>query len=77
MRTYNYLEAQKNFASVLNFALTQEVIIKEKNGRRFKIILVDEVANRSPFEVSGINTDISTNEVLEFLRESRSSSPLV
>ena len=72
MRTYNSLEAQQNFSSILNLALTQDVIIKEKNGRRFKITSMKEVENQSPFEVSGINTDISTTEMMDFLKESRS-----
>jgi hypothetical protein len=71
MRTYNYLEVQQNLSSILNLALTQEVIVKEKNGRRFKIMPVNGVADRSPFEVSGINTVISTSEMMDFLRESR------
>ena len=74
MKTYNYLEAQQNLSSILNLALTQEVIVKEKNGRKFKITPVNEVTNKSPFEVPGINTDISTSEVIGFLRESRSNS---
>ena len=74
MRTYNYSEVQQNLSSILNLALTQEVIVKEKNGRRFKITPVNEVTDKSPFEVSGIDTEISTSEMMDFLRESRSQS---
>jgi len=71
MKTYKSSEVQRNFSSILNLALTQEVIVREKNGRRFKITPVKEPINKSPFEVSGINTDISTNEMMIFLKESR------
>ena len=74
MRTYKYSEVQQNFSSILNLALTQEVIVRGKSGRRFKIIPIKGVINKSPFEVSGINTDISTNEIIDFLKESRSYS---
>ena len=71
MRTYNYSEAQQNFSTILNLALTEEVFIKERNGRRFKITPVEVVVNKSPFDVPGINTDISTSEMISFLKESR------
>ena len=74
MRTYNCLEAQQNLSSILNLALTQEIIVREKNGRRFKITPVKEVTDKSPFEVPGINTDISTSEMMNFLQESRNYS---
>lgn len=71
MRTYTYLEVQRNFSAILNVALTQDVIIKKKDGRKFRIIPVVENEGQSPFEISGINTDISTDEMLGILRESR------
>ena len=72
MRTYNYSEVQQNLATVLNTAFTQDVIVREKNGRRFKIIHIKENINQSPFEVVGINTDITTDEIVTILKQSRS-----
>ena len=73
MKTYDYSEAQQNFSSILNLALTQDIIIKEKNGRRFRITPVKDVVNKSPFEyISGINTDMTTEEIIEFMKQSRS-----
>ena len=71
MRTYNYSEVQQNFSSILSLSLTEEVIVKEKNGRRYRITPIETTANKSPFDVQGINTDISTDEMIDFLRESR------
>ena len=71
MRTYNYLEAKQNFSTVLNTALTQDVIVRKNNGQRFRIIPIKENINQSPFEVSSINTNITTEEVVETLKQSR------
>ena len=71
MRTFNYLEAQQNLSAVLNTALKQDVIVSKGNGQRFKIIPIKENTNHSPFEISGINTDITTEEVVETLKQSR------
>ena len=71
MRTFKYLEAQQNFSAVLNTALTQDVVIRKRNGQKFRIIPVKENINQSPFEVSGINTNMSTEEIVEILKQSR------
>lgn len=71
MRVYNYSEARQNFASLLNTALKEEVIIKRKDGSKFKIVSMSESKTDSPFNVKGINTDIQTEEILDILRESR------
>jgi len=71
MKIYNYSDAQQNFAAVLNTALTQDVIVKRKNGQQFKIIPVKENMNQSPFDVLGINASITTEEIVKTLKQSR------
>jgi len=71
MRIYNYLEVQQNLSAVLNIALTQDVVVRKQNGQRFRIIPVEENMNQSPFEVASINTDITTEELVEILKQSR------
>ncbi|MDR1729576.1 MAG: hypothetical protein LBR52_02830 [Prevotellaceae bacterium] len=71
MRIYNYLEAQQDLSAVLNTTLSQGVIVRKRNGQRFKIIPVKENMNQSPFDVSGINTDITTEKLVETLKQSR------
>jgi len=71
MRIYNYLEAQQDLSAVLNTALTQDVVVRKQNGQRFIIIPMKENLNHSPFEVSGISTDITTEELIETLKQSR------
>lgn len=71
MRVYNYLEAQQDLSAVLNTALTQDVIVRKQNGQRFKISPIKENIDHSPFDVAGINTNITTEELVETLKQSR------
>ena len=59
MKVYNYSEARQNFATVLNTALKEEVIISRKDGSIFKIISMykDKKKGKSPLEdIKGIKT---------------------
>ena len=71
MKTYSYSEVQRNLSTILNTALTQDVIIRKRDGRKFKIIPITENANQSPFEVPGINTSVSTKDIVDILKQSR------
>lgn len=72
MKIYSYTEARKDFSKLLSIALGQDVIIREKNGQKYKIVPVsDKEENKSPFDVKGIKTDLSINEILEAIKESR------
>ena len=74
MRIYNYSEARQNFTSVLNTALKEEVIIRRKDGSRFKIVPIDKgrKKGKSPLEgIKGIKADVTTRELLEIIREGR------
>ena len=74
MRVFNYSDARQNFTTVLNTALKEEVVIKRKDGSRFKIIPLDtgKDKGKSPLEgIKGINADITTQELVEIIREGR------
>ena len=74
MRVYNYSEARQNFATVLNTALEEEVIITRKDGSKFKLVSIRENKKKgnSPFEgIKGINTNISMDDILTAIKESR------
>jgi antitoxin Phd len=71
MRVFNYSEARQNFASLLNMALKEDVVITKKDGSRFKIIPISNTQVKSPFDVQGIKSNIKTDEILDFIRESR------
>ena len=42
MKVYNYSEARQNFATLLNTALKEEVIIARKDGSKFKLVSINE-----------------------------------
>jgi hypothetical protein len=71
VKTYKYSEARQNFLTVLNTALKEEVFITRKDGSKFKLIAVNKKEKKSPLDIEGINTDISTKEIIEIIRECR------
>jgi antitoxin (DNA-binding transcriptional repressor) of toxin-antitoxin stability system len=73
MRVYNYSEARQNFTTVLNTALKEEVIIRRKDGSRFKIVPIEKKEKtKSPLEgIKGIKANVATSELVEIIREGR------
>jgi len=73
MRIYNYSEARQNFTNVLNTALKEDVIIRRKDGSRFKIVPIAEVKKgKSPLEgIKGVKANITTAELIDIIREGR------
>ncbi len=74
MKIYKYSEARQNFLAVLNMSLKEEVIITRKDGTRFKIIPIKDKKKKSPFDVEGIDTDITTQEIVDIIRDGRENS---
>lgn len=72
MKIFTYSEARKLFADVLNYALTERVIIKRQNGDTF--VLTKYLKPSSPFDVKGINASISAEEIVSAIRDSREFS---
>lgn len=69
MKVYTYSEARQRLSSILNIARTEEVIIKRRGGETFSIIFRKSV--KSPFDVPGIQTKATTNDILDAIKESR------
>ena len=69
MKVYTYSEARQRFSDVLNTARSEEVIIKRRGGETFSIIY--RKSKKSPFDVPGIQTKATTNDILAAVRESR------
>jgi antitoxin Phd len=70
MTTYTYSKARQNFSHVLDQARKKgEIYIKRKDGSLFVLKPFSKAG--SPLDVSGIDIDISKNEILEYLREIR------
>ena len=74
MKVYNYSEARQNFATVLNTALKEEVIISRKDGSKFKLVSIheDKKKGKSPLEdIKAIKANVAMHDILEAIRESR------
>lgn len=71
MTVFTFSNARQNFASLLDTASkTGEVLIKRQDGRVYS--LRQKTTKRSSLEVKGINTKITTQELINIIRESRS-----
>jgi hypothetical protein len=71
MQVYNYSEARKNFATVLNVALKEDVIIARRDGSRYKIMAVEKKNKKSPLDIPGIKTAITMQEIVDAVQECR------
>jgi hypothetical protein len=71
MKVYTYSEARQKLAELLNQALQEEVLIRRRDGATFSVI--SKRKKRSPFDVKGIKTTVSTQDMLDAIKESRES----
>ena len=70
MDVYTYSEARQKLSSVLDKAeSTGKVLIRRKDGRTYA--LTPERPAASPLDVSSIEADISTREVVTLVRDQR------
>jgi PHD/YefM family antitoxin component YafN of YafNO toxin-antitoxin module len=77
MAVYNYGEARQKFSAVFNTALKEDVIIKRRDGSKFKLISINENKMNqdkriSPLEnIKGIKTNITMKEILDAIKHGR------
>ena len=70
MFVYTYSDARQNLATVLNNAKkTGKVIIRKKDGSQFA--LTPEISDKSPLDVPSINCDITIDDILTSIDDSR------
>jgi len=71
MLVFDVTEFAQNTTKIFNSALTDEVIINNNDGNSYKILPVKQTG-KSPFEdIPRIKLDITTQEIVEILHESR------
>jgi hypothetical protein len=70
MKSFTYSEARQNLSKLLALAQNEEIEIRRKDG---SVFLLRSKRNefKSPFDVPGIETAVTTSEVLDAVRESR------
>lgn len=70
MKVFTYSEARQNFAKLLIIAQKEEVEIRRKDGAIFSLTSKKK-KSRSPFDVPGIKTKATTQDILNAVRDSR------
>ncbi|MDZ7761746.1 MAG: type II toxin-antitoxin system Phd/YefM family antitoxin [Desulfovermiculus sp.] len=70
MQVFTYSEARQKLAMILDQAeTTGKVLIRRKDGRTFA--LVPEKMVSSPLDVPSIKAKITTQEIVDIIREGR------
>ena len=70
MKVYTYSEARQGLASLLEQARQEGAVgIRRKDGQIF--VVKPEPASGSPLDIEGVGLDVTTQEIIEFIRESR------
>jgi prevent-host-death family protein len=69
MKVYTYSEARQRFTEVLNIAREEEVIIKRRDGETFTIVF--KKTSKSPFDIPGLKTKATTEDILAAIKDSR------
>jgi len=70
MQVFTYSEARQKLAMILDQAENNgKVLIRRKDGRTFA--LVPEKVASSPLDVPSIKAEITTQEIVDIIREGR------
>ena len=73
MKLYTYSDARQQFSKVLETASREgKVLIRRRDGSLFS--LVPEQILTSPFDIDGISTEVTTQEIVSTLRNERKRS---
>jgi len=71
MLVFSISELTQNTKKVFDSALTDDVVIKNNDGKSYKLLPVNQTG-KSPFEdIPRIKLNVTTQEIVEILRESR------
>lgn len=69
MKLYTYSQAREKLAVLLEEAKSKEVVIRRRNGDQFTIR--PRQPRKSPFYVPPISTKVTTQDIVEAIREGR------
>ncbi len=70
MKVFTYSEARQNLAKLLVIAQKEEVEIRRRDGTIFSLLSKKKTAS-SPFDIPGIKTKATTQDILNAVRDSR------
>jgi antitoxin (DNA-binding transcriptional repressor) of toxin-antitoxin stability system len=70
MHVYTFSEAKQNFSSLLDQAKEEGAVqIARKDGQLF--MLTPGTPQKSPLDIAGVALNLTTDEIVEFVREGR------
>ncbi|MDR0845228.1 MAG: type II toxin-antitoxin system Phd/YefM family antitoxin [Tannerella sp.] len=69
MKTYNYADVTSKASDIFDAAMKEDVIVTWKNGSKFRLVSYNE--HHSPFDVPCIDSDVSTQDILYAIADSR------
>ena len=72
MQIFTYSEARQNLSKLLKLAQKEEVEIRRRDGALFSLTAKKKTQS-SPFDVPGIKTRATTQDILNAVEESRMS----
>jgi hypothetical protein len=70
MKVFTYSEARQNLSRILVLAQSEEVEIRRRDGTVFSLKSKNKKAT-SPFDIQGIKTNATTQDILDAVRDSR------
>ena len=70
MKVFTYSEARQSLSKLLNIAQKEEVEIRRRDGAVFSLTVKNEKV-KSPFDVRGIKTKATTQDILNAIKKSR------
>jgi predicted nucleic acid-binding protein len=70
MKVFTYSEARQNLSKLLTLAQKEEIEILRKDGSVFSLTSKNKVS-KSPFDISGIKTKVTTQNIIDAVRDSR------
>ncbi|MDZ7842944.1 MAG: prevent-host-death protein [Gammaproteobacteria bacterium] len=70
MKVFTYSEARQNLSKLLTIAQKEEVEIRRRDGTTFSLV-AKQKSRKSPFDVRGIRTNATTQDILDAVKESR------
>ncbi len=70
MHIYTFSEAKQNFSSLFDQAKEEGAVqIARKDGQLFMLMPIAPI--KSPLDVPGVDLNLSTDEIISFVREGR------
>ena len=70
MKVFTYSEARQNLSKLLALAQKEEIEIRRRDGTIFSLTQKKKKTS-SPFDVPGIKTEATTQDILDAVRDSR------